>query len=261
MNIYVHSAGFVEDYSRRQPAAAPSLPCAVREWQALLSKNDARFALVAGRTESGWYIEFRNLLLPGRYDIRNRQIVLNICFGALQTEAQVRALALAYLDFETEYNSAGLCAGRLCPGLATAYREQAGDYDFDFSAARQWAEEVMAALPALPHAASEITPALCLTNPAQDSLTEKVRHELLTHRLRERDGLRLLWAELDADPACGADITLQYTDRTGSYRQTTELTTFPAHRGKAPWPWLLLAIVLTVLLYYGLSVVWESLME
>lgn len=253
MNIYVHSAGFVEDYSRRQPAAAPALPREVREWQALLDKNDARFALVAGYTGGSWYIEFRNLVLPGRYDMRNRQIVLNICFGALQSEAQVRALALAYLDFEMVYHAAGHCTGRLCPGLATAYREQAGDYDFDFAAARQWAEEVMANLPPLPAEAGEMTPIVCHTNPELDTYTEQVRQQLLTHRLRERNGLRLLWAELDTDPACGADITLQYTGAKGSYRTAEAPATLPARRGKLPLLLLGGAIVLAVVLYYLLS--------
>ena len=253
MNIYVHSAGFVEDYSRRQPAAAPALPREVREWQALLDKNDARFALVAGCTGGSWYIEFRNLVLPGRYDMRNRQIVLNICFGALQSEAQVRALALAYLDFEMVYHAAGHCTGRLCPGLATAYREQAGDYDFDFAAARQWAEGVMAHLAPLPAEAAEMTPIICHTNPELDSYTEQVRQQLLTHRLRERDGLRLLWAELDTDPACGADITLQYTEGKGCYKTLTAPVTRPARRGKTLLLLSGLAILLIVILYYLLS--------
>ena len=224
MNIYVHSAGFVEDYSRRQPAAAPALPREVREWQARLDKNDARFALVAGCTGGSWYIEFRNLLLPGRYDMRNRQIVLNICFGALQSEAQVRALALAYLDFEMVYHAAGHCTGRLCPGLATAYREQAGDYDFDFAAARQWAEEVMANLPPLPAEAGEMTPIICHTNP-----------------------------ELDTDPACGADITLQCTEGKGCYKTLTAPVARPARRGKTLLLMSGLAILLIVILYYLLS--------
>lgn len=255
MNIYVHSAGFVEDYSRRQPAAAPALPHAVRQWQAQLDKNDARFALVAGRTDSGWYIEFRNLLLPGRYDMRNRQIVLNICFGALPSEAQVRALALAYLDFELVYNTAGHCTGRLCPGLAAAYREQAGDYDFDFAVARQWAEDIIANLPPLPVDASEITPIICHTNPEQDTLIERVRQQLRTHRLRARNGLRLLWAEVDTDPACGADITLQYIESKSSYKTLTDPASFPAHRGKAPLLLIWLAVAVTVALYYLLSVI------
>lgn len=255
MNIYVHSAGFVEDYSRRRPENAPPLPAAVRSWHRELNKDDAYFALVAGRTEGGWYIEYRNLLLPDAYDIRNRRIMLNICFGALENEAQVRALALAYLDFEPIFQGSK-CCGRLCPRLANAYRAQDGDYAFDFSAARHWAEDILAEFAALPPAKEEICPFICHTNPAQDSYAESIRKQLLTHRLRQRDGLRLLWAEVYTNPECGADITLQRTDATGSYTQTNKAGTYPAHRNKDSLLKYLLAVLLTVLLYYIVSRCW-----
>lgn len=212
MNIYVHSAGFVEDYSRRQPAAAPPMPTIVRQWNELLDKNDRRLALVAGRTEGEWYIEFRNLVLPGTYDLRNRSIVLNICFGALTSEAQVRALALAYLDFELLQNGKH-CEGRLCPELAAAYHEQNGDYGFDFAIARRWAEQVIADFAATCTTASGALPApiYCSTDLCTDVGLLSVRKTLKTHPLSEQDGLRLLWAELYAERSAGADITLQFS--------------------------------------------------
>ena len=212
MNIYVHSAGFVEDYSRRQPDAAPPLPPIVRQWNEELDKSDTRLALIAGRTGGEWYIEFRNLVLPGIYDLRNRSIVLNICFGALTSEAQVRALALAYLDFELRQNGQR-CEGRHCPELAAAYHEQNGDYGFDFATARRWAEQMIADFAATAPAATQAIPApiYCCTDLCTDKGPERVREALRSSSLREMDGLRLLWAELCAERSAGADITLQYS--------------------------------------------------
>ena len=212
MNIYVHSAGFVEDYSRRQPAAAPPMPPIVRQWNELLDKNDRRLALVAGCTGGEWYIEFRNLVLPGTYDLRNRSIVLNICFGALTSEAQVRALALAYLDFELLQNGQH-CEGRHCPELAAAYHEKDGDYGFDFAIARRWAEQVIADFAATCPPASDVLPApiYCSCDLSTDAGLQRVRTALKTNTLSEQDGLRLLWAELYAERSAGADITLQYS--------------------------------------------------
>ena len=212
MNIYVHSAGFVEDYSRRQPAAAPPMPPIVRQWNELLDKNDRRLALVAGCTGGEWYIEFRNLVLPGTYDLRNRSIVLNICFGALTSEAQVRALALAYLDFELLQNGQH-CEGRHCPELAAAYHEQDGDYGFDFAIARSWAEQVIADFATTCSPASDALPApiYCSSDLCTDAGLQRVRTALKTHTLSEQDGLRLLWVELYAERGAGADITLQFS--------------------------------------------------
>lgn len=220
MNIYVHSAGFVEDYSRRQPAAAPPLPSIVRQWNEELDKSDRRLALVAGRTGGEWYIEFRNLVLPGTYDLHNRSIVLNICFGALTSEAQVRALALAYLDFELLQNGQR-CEGRHCPALAAAYHEQDGDYGFDFAIARRWAEQVIADFTA---AAPSSAPALhaplyCCSDLCTDEGPQRVRESLRSKALREQDGLRLLWAERNAERSAGADITLQYSTEGYIYEQ------------------------------------------
>lgn len=212
MNIYVHSAGFVEDYSRRQPAEAPPQPSIVRQWNELLDKNDRRLALVAGCSGGEWYIEFRNLVLPGTYDLRNRSIVLNICFGALTSEAQVRALALAYLDFELLQNGKH-CEGRLCPELVAAYHEQDGDYGFDFAIARRWAEQVIAGFAETCSPASDVltTPIYCCSDLCTDVGLQRVRTALKTHTLSEQDGLRLLWAELYAERGAGADITLQFS--------------------------------------------------
>lgn len=222
MNIYVHSAGFVEDYSRRQPAAAPPLPSIVRQWNELLDKNDRRLALIAGYTEGEWYIEFRNLVLPGTYDLRNRSIVLNICFGALTSEAQVRALSLAYLDFELLQNGQH-CEGRLCPELAAAYHEQDGDYGFDFSIARHWAEQVIADFTATSPPSSEPLPApiYCSTDLSTDVGLPRVQKTLKNYSLSELDGLNLLWAELYAERSAGADITLQFSTKEHVFEQET----------------------------------------
>lgn len=247
MNIYVHTAGVVEDYTRRQPENAPPMPPAVRAWHRELDKNDAYFALAAGRTAGGWYVEYRNLLLPKKIDIRNRKIVLNICFGALKSEAQVRALALAYLDFELIFEGSK-CAGRLCPQLTAAYREQGGDYAFDFSAAQHWAEAVLDTFSTLPPARGNIAPILCHTNPAGDSYLTRIREELLRHRLQEKDGLRLLWAEVYLNPELPADILLQYTTGSGSFTRKA-----PAGRCGAMLLWVLMvltAAIVAAFLYF-----------
>lgn len=246
MHIYVLSAGFVEDYSRRSPENAPPQPEALRSWHRELANSDAYFALVAGRTEGAWYIEFRNLLLPEKYDIRNRSILLNICFGALESEAQVRALALAYLDFELVFCD-DKCAGRLCPALAEAYRTQDGDYTFDFAAAQKWAEKVLTEFEKQPPATQEICPVYCHTNPEQDTYTANIRNLLLTRRLSNRDGLRLLWAEIYTNSECGADIILQYTSDTGFYKQATAAPPATQSRSKVML-WLILAGILTMVL-------------
>lgn len=244
MNIYVQSAGVVDGYAQQQPPTAPPMPAAISRWHKEIDPEDTYFALLAGMDAGKWYVEFRNLLLPDTYDLRRRRIVLNICFGALNSEAEARALALAYLDFELVYKD-DTCQGRYCPQLAGAYSAHEGNYRFDFEVARNWAQGIIHAF--APPAAGQppICPIVCHTNPATDTYLQRVRDTLSTHSLRRTTGLRLLWAELYTNPAAGADITLQYTTETGSFTQQK-----PRSR-TAPLLWLLLLAVVLVAAGFG----------
>ncbi len=259
MNIYVHSAGFVEDYSLQQPESAPALPAEVLQWQEELDKGDLALALAAGLTNEGWYIMYRNLLLPNMYDFRNRRIMLNICLGPLPDEQQIRALAIAYLNFELKF-SGNRCQGRFCPQLAEAYKATEGDYEFDFHAARCWAEEVLSQQP---FGASELPliPIIrCTTNPAEDSYLDRIRDRLLSHRLRDLPGIRLLWAEHYVPSSSQADIVLQFTAGEGSFEQQTSSGRATVHdepprkQTKGSPRKIALLLVLLLLLITGIAI-------
>ena len=228
MHIYIQSAGVQGKGYHWQHCALPSAPdyqappTEIEAWHRELCEDDSIFALTAGYAQNGWSIEFRNLRLKGISDFRGREIILTIIFSHLHSEEEVRALALAYLDLELQSvvsNVSGKTKyrGRYCPELCDAYSGTAdGNYQYDFNAAKQWAENAIA----------QYSPMLQNTapnhkwegqiNPSDDKALECLKHQIKTYSLQNKKGLSILWAQVYANTKLAADSVLTYTRENSS---------------------------------------------
>lgn len=232
MHIYIQSAGVQGKGYHWQHCELPSAPdnqippIDIENWHRGLCEEDAIFALSAGYSQDGWSVEFRNLRLKGISDFRGREIILTIIFSQLASEKEVRALALAYLDLELQSEVSNVSGkikyrGRYCPELCDAYRGTAdGNYQYDFNAAKQWAENAIA----------QYSPMLQNTapnhkwegqiNPSDDKALECLKQQIKTYSLQNRRGLSILWAQVYANTKLAADSVLTYTREKSSYLQS-----------------------------------------
>ena len=208
MDVYIQSAGFIKDYYERSRIGTRPMPSEVISWHNALDKDDAAFALVAGRSNGTWYIEYRNLLLPEKFDMHNRRITLSICFGGLRTEAEVRALALAYQDFETIFDGSR-CLGRYCEALARAYQSNDGDYTYNIEVAEEWAAEAIVRYMEQLQLTYTGSPTVFLINNPEDKKVDDIESTLRQYRLQDKDGMRLFWTSSYAPSACPADIVVK----------------------------------------------------
>lgn len=198
MNIYVLSAGVVRDYYEQSLPDAPGLPSEVKDWHKELDKNDIVYSLVAGKCDGKWYIEFNNLLLPEVFDLVHRRIRLSVTFGGLQSEAEVRALTLAYLAMEVQQDEDGDNIGRYCPELAAAYQEVEADYKYDFDAALSWAQRTIETYASQMDTEEPILPNDMLNESGDDETMpalDAVRHNLTQHQLTDANGKLLLFTD------------------------------------------------------------------
>ena len=209
MDIYIQSAGSIKGYEARSRLGTRPVPSEVVSWHNALDKDDAAFALVAGRINGTWYIEYRHLYLPEMVDRRNRPITLSICFGGLRTEAEVRALALAYQDFENIFDGTR-CLGRYCEALAQAYRPtETGDYRYNIDAAEEWAAEAILRYMDQLQLTYTGSPTVFLINNPEDKKVDDIESTLRQYRLQDKDGMRLFWTSSYAPSACPADIVVK----------------------------------------------------
>lgn len=185
MDVYVYSRGWSLDYDWN---CLPS--------EAILDshrinpvKGMARdFLFSASYVDSGWNVVLHNLCIPGRKDNLRREIAMYICFCGLQSEAEVRSLALAFLssEWEKEENeyrcNVSLTAGH-------SFKED-GSFCYDPDVATRWAEQAIREYHVIDK--SSVKPKVAEIDPLREDEQQKLCRYLETNALRCENGLRLL---------------------------------------------------------------------
>lgn len=161
----------------------------------VISENTASFAFYAERINGVWSATMFNLWLPEKKDENGRRIRLSVRFDELESEAQIRALALAYLALPLEKISS-IKSARYSAELAECYGVAEDDTPLlQFDKIKQWAESAIAraalAIPGTPASSA------CYAEVDKSSMTEleEIRRHLQTYALRDQDGMRLLFDE------------------------------------------------------------------
>ena len=190
MKIYVFSRGLREGYKW-----VPDMPQELDKTQQVQPSEEAgALSLTACYLMGKWSIAFHNLFLPEKKDIRNREIVLHVCFADLTSESDVRALALAYLDFETRNVNAddNPFGTKYNQELAEAYSgNKESFFDYDVDRVKKWAERAISK-----YNLEYQTPDSRLNvriHPGRPEDLEKVRNHIRQYSLRAEEGIRLLW--------------------------------------------------------------------
>lgn len=185
MDVYVYSRGWSLDYDWN---CLPS--------EAILDshrinpvKGMARdFLFSASYVDSGWNVVLHNLCIPGRKDNLRREIAMYICFCGLQSEAEVRSLALAFLSSEwkkeeNEYRcNVSLTAGH-------SFKED-GSFCYDPDVATRWAEQAIREYQVIDK--PSVKPQAAELDPLREGAQQELRRYLETNALRCENGLRLL---------------------------------------------------------------------
>ncbi|MBR6575869.1 MAG: hypothetical protein IKK73_01930 [Akkermansia sp.] len=175
--------------------------------------DSASFAFFAERNSGVWAVTMANLWLPEQRDNNRRRIRLSVCFTGLETETQVRALALSYLNFPLEKLSSRSSA-RYCAELAACYSvAEDGKPQLQFDKMKHWAENAIAnAELTVPGISAENT---CYAEVSKTCLTDihEIKTHLQTTALREIDGIRLLFDECYVeDPERDVDVVITVAD-------------------------------------------------
>ncbi len=269
MKIFVKSAGTAQtgDYGWM-----PELPYnSLEDTHRLLCEQDKAFALVAGQFESFWYIEFRNLLLPDvRDDIAGRQIVLNIVFSELRSEKEVRALALAYLDFELKVKSNGRPIARFQSDLAKAYRPtNDGYYQYDTDAAECWAKSIIEKYALGLESQSPGGEVRFSVSSETCSEINKLKQYLQTTSLTGDRGLSLVWSDMPVSKVSAVDIKVRYnrvaeTSWEIVSEEPSPSTSSPTPDGPFVWPPSGIRprrVLLALLIGLGVGLIFATLMS
>ena len=191
MKIYVFSRGLREGYKW-----VPDMPQELDETQQVQPSEEAgALSLTACYLMGKWSITFHNLFLPEKKDIRNREIVLHVCFADLTSESDVRALALAYLDFETrnvnaDDNPFGTKYNQVFAEAYSGNKESFFDYDVD--SVKEWAERAISKYNKLEYKTPDSRLNVRI-HPGRPEDLEKVREHIRQYSLRAEEGIRLLW--------------------------------------------------------------------
>lgn len=171
-----------------------------------ISDNASCYALSAGKRGQFWYVNFVNLW-SGDTDAMERPCRLSIRFDELESEAQVRALALAYLDIPLEVVTSRR-AYRHSKELAACYIIEEETLKFDFQRAEQWARQIIEDT-VFPDDVTEAHHRLdCRINYGEWSVPEVVER-LQTTKLQEKQGIRLFWSNSYMDETFRPDIVIQ----------------------------------------------------
>lgn len=164
------------------------------------------YALIAGKRGRNWYVDFVNLW-TGDTDTMGRPCRLSIRFDELESEAQVRALALAYLDIPLE-NVTSRKAYRHSKELGACYVIEEETLKFDFDRARQWACQVIGSTEFSSETVEAQNRLVCRINYGEWSVPE-VAERLKSTRLQEKQGVRLFWSNSYMNETFRPDIVIQ----------------------------------------------------
>lgn len=187
----------------------------------VITENSASFAFYAERNNGGWSATILNLWIPEQKDQNGRRIRLSVRFDELESEAQARALALAYLALPLEKISSFRYA-RYSADLAACYGvAEDGTPLLLFDKMKQWAESAIARA----DLTKPCTPAssACFAEIDKSAITEigELKRHLRTYALRDKYGMRILFddgyvegLETDVDiiiTTCDTSSRIQYT--------------------------------------------------
>ena len=159
----------------------------------VITENSASFAFYAERNNGGWSATILNLWIPEQKDQNGRRIRLSVRFDELESEAQARALALAYLALPLEKISSFRYA-RYSAELAECYGvAEDGSPVLQFDKMKQWAESAIARA----DLTKPCTPAssACFAEIDKSAITEigELQSHLRTYALRDKNGMRILF--------------------------------------------------------------------
>lgn len=197
----------------------------------VISENTASFAFYAERINGVWSATMFNLWLPEKKDVNGRRIRLSVRFDELESEAQIRALALAYLSLPLEKISS-IKSARYSAELAECYGVAEDDTPLlQFDKIKQWAESAIAraalAIPGTPASSA------CYAEVDKSSMTEieDIRCHLQTYALRDQDGMRLLFDDAYVE---GLEKDVDVIITTGDTGTRMKLTPFAQEAAQAP---------------------------
>ena len=166
--------------------------CSTRP-RTVITENAASFAFYAERNDGGWSATMFNLWIPEQKDKEGRRIRLSVRFDELESEAQARALALAYLALPLEKISSFEYA-RYSAELAECYGvAEDGSPVLQFDKMKQWAESAIARA-ALTTPGTPASRA-CFAEIDKSAMTEigELQSHLRTYALRDKNGMRILF--------------------------------------------------------------------
>ena len=155
--------------------------------------NATSFAFVAAKEDGKWYVDMANLWLPGITDAMNRPCRLTVRFAELSSEAEARALALAYLRLPLEVLSRRK-KYRYSAELARCYKPENEDkyqkFELDFTAVARWGEKIIKEAATL--GCAEPSDRLeCYLNKEELAVPE-VESRLKSMRLEKSEGISIL---------------------------------------------------------------------
>lgn len=155
--------------------------------------NETSFAFVAAKEDGKWYVDMANLWLPGITDAMNRPCRLTVRFAELASEAEARALALAYLRLPLEVLTKRK-KYRYSAELARCYKPENEDknqkFELDFTAVARWGEKIIKEAATL--GCAEPSDRLeCYLNKEELAVPE-VESRLKSMRLERSEGISIL---------------------------------------------------------------------
>lgn len=155
--------------------------------------NETSFAFVAAKEDGKWYVDMANLWLPGITDAMNRPCRLTVRFAELASEAEARALALAYLRLPLEVLTRRK-KYRFSAELARCYKPENEDknqkFELDFTAVARWGEKMIKEAATL--GCAEPSDRLeCYLNREELAVPE-VESRLKSMRLEKSEGISIL---------------------------------------------------------------------
>lgn len=155
--------------------------------------NATSFAFVAAKEDGKWYVDMANLWLPGITDAFNRPCRLTVRFAELASEAEARALALAYLRLPLEVLTKRK-KYRYSAELARCYKpaneEKNQKFELDFTVVARWGEKMIKEAATL--GCAEPSDRLeCYLNREELAVPE-VESRLKSMRLEKSEGISIL---------------------------------------------------------------------
>lgn len=155
--------------------------------------NETSFAFVAAKEDGKWYVDMANLWLPGITDAMNRPCRLTVRFAELASEAEARALALAYLRLPLEVLTKRK-KYRYSAELARCYKPENEDknqkFELDFTAVARWGEKMIKEAATL-GCAEPSDRIECYLNREEIAVPE-VESRLKSMRLEKSEGISIL---------------------------------------------------------------------